>query len=48
MKKKTAKEQFMEMKMKEIKDKGIRGKEVSHKQTVAVMLSDAKRKGFKV
>jgi len=48
MKEKTPKEKYMEMKMHEIKKKGIHGKPVEHKQAVAVMLSEARRKGFKV
>lgn len=48
MKKMTEKEKFMSSKMHEIKMKGIRGKEVPHKQAVAVMLSTARDKGYKV
>lgn len=48
MKKMTEKEKYMAAKMREIKEKGIRGKQVPQKQAVAVMLSEARQKGFKV
>ena len=48
MQKMTDKEQFMSRKMHEIKEKGIRGKHVKHEQAVAVALSVARKKGFKV
>lgn len=59
MKKKTAKEEFMSMKMHEIKTKGVRRnthapvsssnqrRPVSHDQAVAIMMSEARKKGYK-
>lgn len=38
----------MKNKMHEIKEKGIRGKPVKRDQAVAVMLSEARKKGFKI
>jgi len=48
MKKMTPKEAFMAAKMREIKEKGVRGKQVPNKQAIAIMLSEAKRKGYKI
>ena len=45
-KKKSAK--FIGAKIRKIKKEGIRGKKVSQKQAVAVALSMARKKGFKV
>jgi len=48
MAKQSEKEKFMQAKMHEIKKNGIRGKPVKHDQAVAVMLSEAKKKGYSV
>jgi len=45
-KKKSAK--FIGAKIRKIKKEGIRGKKVSRKQAIAVALSMARKKGFKV
>ena len=45
---KSAKDKFIASKMHMIKKEGIRGKKVPHDQMVAVALSYAKKKGYKV
>ena len=35
-------------KIREVKKKGVRGKQVSQKQAIAIGLSEARRKGFKI
>lgn len=41
-----AKQKYMAMKMKKIKEEGVRGKAVPHKQAVAIALSYAKKNGM--
>lgn len=56
----SAKQKYMQMKMHEIKEKGVRKntkapvsasnprRKVSHDQMVAIALSEARKKGYKV
>jgi len=39
---------FMQSKMHEIKTHGVRGKKVPHRQRVAIALSYARKKGFRL